>query len=82
MEGRVLYKKTDPLTQAVAEEALKAQESNLRALIWRMKNIPVPSTDGSAEAAEEAQDESNSNVLTVKGLLKDPIFGAKSPNIR
>ncbi|KAK6212731.1 hypothetical protein LQW54_004998 [Pestalotiopsis sp. IQ-011] len=82
MEGRVLYKKTNPMTKTVAEEALKAQESNLRALIWRMKNIPVPSKDDSVEATEEAQDESNNNVLTVKGLLQDPIFGEKSPNIR
>ncbi|ETS82939.1 hypothetical protein PFICI_04815 [Pestalotiopsis fici W106-1] len=80
LEGRALYKKNmakegDCTKNKDLEGELKGEESDLRALVWRMKNITVPKEKPASAADEEAKEEKDIGpVLTVKGLLRDQIF--------
>lgn len=79
LEGRALYKKNMPkegdyIKNMNLEDELKSEESDLRALVWRMKNIKV-AKGKSESAADEAKDEEDGGrMLTVKELLRDQIF--------
>lgn len=67
-------KEGDYIKNMNLEDELKSEESDLRALVWRMKNIKV-AKGKSESAADEAKDEEDGGrMLTVKELLRDQIF--------